>query len=259
MRSTLAKAQEDSKHHVDDDRVRGDLFDQDHRAKKSGMSDQFALNSVALAECDSNSAASAQTNKHLEIWERFFKNAILVTTSSDPDSALIRRMELNKTISRIRRTSLASKSKGATFTARWPSRLSTHRYNSVIKQLILKCDPSREPQMTGSYVDDEKNDAELIKEIVDRGGAKARLTLQCIDGAASSFALLLTALHDDVDAAEELLLRKGADPNCLDDQLRTPTHYCSRMGNVSMLALLFDNGADLEGMMSAFAEPSIIT
>lgn len=236
----------------------GDVFDQtadeaqtaDQRRSKLTVTSPVA----AIAE-DSTStsidAASLQTNRHLEIWERFFKNAILFTTS-DPDSAAKnRQMELSKTIETIRQTSSASRSKGATSTARWPSRLSPARYSSAMALLLLQNDPlSGEDPAAGSYVDDVKSDSELIeaaKDIVSSGARDNRCPLQCIDGTASSFALLLTALHGDVCAAEELLLRKGADPNCMDDQLRTPTHYCSRMGNVSMLALLFDNGADLEG------------
>lgn len=274
MRSALARAQGEPRHGDDSSYSRwgeGDVFDQD-RAQTTGRrrrrSEELAANSPPLAAAaaavaeDSTSAsigaASLQTNRHLEIWERFFKNAILVTASDSADSAAVnRQMELSKRIATIRQTSSASRSKGATSTARWPSQLSPPRYSSamalVLQQDLRAADPTP-AAAAGSYVDDEENKEteliEAVKGIVSSGARNHRCVLQCIDrSSASSLALLLTALHGDVRAAEELLLRRGADPNCLDDQLRTPTHYCSKMGSVSLLALLFDNGADLEGNM----------
>lgn len=293
-RSALARAQQGgSKHRGDgsysysrwgDADADDDVFDQDRAKKTTGEEELTVVKSpvaaVAIVEdgtsasiiADDDAATSLPTKRHMEIWERFFKNAILVTTSDSPDSAaLSRQMELSKTIATIRKTSSASRSKGATSTARWPSRLSLPRYSSAMALLLLQThDGSRgggvaDPTVA-SYVDDEKSDAELItaaKDIMSSSnsssgarGHRRYCPLQCIDGTASSFALLLAALHDDVCAAEELLLHKGADPNCLDDQLRTPTHYCSKMGNVTMLALLFDNGADLEGNMKKLVKPS---
>jgi len=273
MRSALARAHGGSQH-GDGDGSRysmwsdgdGEVFDQTADQAQTAdqkRSERTVTSPVAAIAEDSTStsigAASLQTNRHLEIWERFFKNAILITTS-DPDSAAKnRQMELSKTIETIRQTSSASRSKGATSTARWPTRLSPARYSSAMALLLLQNDPLRGADpAAGSYVDDEKSDSELVeaaKDIMSSGARDHRCPLQCIDGTASSFALLLTALHGDVCAAEELLLRKGADPNCMDDQLRTPTHYCSRMGNVSMLALLFDNGADLEGTTMVSVRP----
>ncbi|KAJ1432963.1 ankyrin repeat protein, partial [Ochromonadaceae sp. CCMP2298] len=67
-------------------------------------------------------------------------------------------------------------------------------------------------------------------------------------------ALLAAALHEDVPCIEQLL-RKGANPSCVDDQIRSPSHYAARTGNAEVLALLFDHGADLEAADAAGRTP----
>ena len=68
-----------------------------------------------------------------------------------------------------------------------------------------------------------------------------------------------TALHNSVFRGKlqiaSSLIEKGAEINAADDYLRTPLHYAAKLGDVSMVKLLLDKGAnasaiDIDGLIA---------
>ena len=43
-----------------------------------------------------------------------------------------------------------------------------------------------------------------------------------------------------------MLLNLGADPNCVDSQMRSPVHYACKMNDIEMLSNLVEYGAEIE-------------
>ena len=61
----------------------------------------------------------------------------------------------------------------------------------------------------------------------------------------SSMTVLQIACQRNEDIAQ-MLIKAGANVNCLDEQQRQPIHWASALGSVSLLATLLDAGADIE-------------
>ena len=58
-------------------------------------------------------------------------------------------------------------------------------------------------------------------------------------------ALIACCMTGDRDTAEQLL-SAGANPICVDEQIRTPLHHACRGGFLSLVTLLVDYGAEIE-------------
>ena len=73
------------------------------------------------------------------------------------------------------------------------------------------------------------------------GGSSTKADASVVSSAILSVALVAAVCRRDASSAEALL-SVGANPSCLDENSRTPAHYASRCGDVTMLAMLFDHG-----------------
>eukprot|EP01032_Pedospumella_encystans_P012036 gene12036-13953_t len=213
---------------------------------------------AASEEADNASQASSvsQTQRHLEIWDRFFRNAFLVTQQADGqsqqgDETRLTQAAVTESIRKIRQKAANSRSKGATAVARWPHTLSQRRYTALIDFALRRhtIDANSVQATPVSETDELKQEEQAL---LDDHSANGSVT--SIDGTLMSMALLAAVLHEDIESAERLL-KNGANPSCVDDQIRTPAHYACRVGNVAILALLFDHDAELEATDAAGRTP----
>eukprot|EP01032_Pedospumella_encystans_P010387 gene10387-12146_t len=213
---------------------------------------------AASEEADNASQASSvsQTQRHLEIWDRFFRNAFLVTQQADGqsqqgDEIRLTQAAVTESIRKIRRKAANSRSKGATAVARWPHTLSQRRYTALIDFALRRhaADANSVQATPASETEELKLEEQAL---LDDHSANGSVT--SIDGTLMSMALLAAVLHEDIESAERLL-KNGANPSCVDDQIRTPAHYACRVGNVAILALLFDHDAELEATDAAGRTP----
>lgn len=86
----------------------------------------------------SQASTESQTQRHLEIWDRFFRNAMLVNQANQDggdgpaDEAQLSQAAVKASIRKIRQKAAMSRSKGATAVARWPHLLSSKRYTALV-------------------------------------------------------------------------------------------------------------------------------
>jgi ankyrin repeat protein len=148
-----------------------------------------------------NTSASAETEKHLNVWNRFFQNAFKASEMlSSPRSNGVG--GFTPRIARVER-------------GKWPDPPTTEDYEAMISIALATTQ--------GEEVD---------KHTV------ANLNL----------ALLAASMHADAEIMEMLLMR-GANHSCVDDQIRSPTHHAARISGdngCAAVALLADCGADVE-------------
>lgn len=201
----------------------------------------------------SQASTESQTQRHLEIWDRFFRNAMLVNQQQNQDGSgdgagdetQLSQAAVKASIRKIRQKAALSRSKGATAVARWPHLLSQRRYNALITFALRK-----HPAVAASS--HPSVEAAQEQELLESSSVAG--SVNSIDGTLLSMALLAATLHEDV-ATVEALLHNGANPSCVDDLIRTPAHYACKLGNVALLALLFDHDAQLEATDAAGRTP----
>jgi hypothetical protein len=217
-----------------------------------GVSPNAAEQAIAFDNPDAASQASTESQKqrHLEIWDRFFRNAMLVSQRDDghADESRLSRSAVSASIRKIRQKAAMSRSKGATAVARWPHQLPERRYSTLV-QLALRMGGATEEHVSDADVAQLSAEERAVVESSSVTGS-----VSSVDGTLLSMALLAACLHEDLAAAEQLL-QSGANPSCVDDLLRTPAHYCARSGQAALLALLCDHDADLEATDAAGRSP----
>ena len=148
-------------------------------------------------------ASESSSDRHLEIWAKFFENAFAAQESMEEERERRRSKALNRA---------AKAAKLEAVMNQWPSRLNEKRFKALMSGALGNRDLVED--MVGD--DEDLNDA------------------------------LLAAITQEHFASAESLLFAGANPNCADQHIRSATHYAAKTGNAEILALLYDQGADLE-------------
>jgi len=175
-------------------------------AKPLKRRDSFESLSVISDLSEEGSVSAKQ--KHLQVWNRFFENAISAKESNSVEGAtnLFKRKE----------TSVGgfspSKSNVKANKSKWPEVPSDKLFDEALTTVRR------------SHASNEQSAAVEIGK---------------------NNALIFAVLRGDIGVTEELLL-VGANATCVDEQIRSPAHFACRSGNVEVLALLYDHGADFE-------------
>jgi ankyrin repeat protein len=182
---------------------------------------------------DDQSEVSSVTNKHLEIWNKFFENA-LKSGEVNRQRQLLRQFTTNPSDvaerrAKQKRSIKSSKSSKPSYTAAhattrlddhgWPVPLDEGIYAELIGDALSKLSTSFDgeelnPSPTSGY-------------------------------ALGTVALLAASVCADAPTVEELL-SVGVQPSCVDSQIRTPLHHCARLGSVDIASLLLEYEADVD-------------
>lgn len=181
---------------------------------------------------DDQSDVSTVTNKHLEVWNRFFENA-LKSGEVNRQKQLLRQFTANPADMAERRAkqkkSKSSRSAKPTYAAApattslddngWPLPLDEGTYAELIGNALSKLATS----FNGEELDSSPTAGYALGTI----------------------ALLAASSCADTPTVEELL-SLGVHPSCVDSQIRTPLHHCARLGSVDIAALLVEYEADAD-------------
>lgn len=204
---------------------------------------------------DDQSDGSTITVRHLEVWNKFFENAIKSGESkkmankrkylleqyqapknksnSDKNlSSSIRRSvqpaglkpRYDPVESRSKSNRVGNKSAGEL----WPEELSEDIYDELITDATMllsrNVDSADVDEATEEYVLDDNG------EYVPRertGPSKDDFTM-------GSVALIAATAHGDIEAVEQLLVF-GVYPSCVDSHIRTPLHHAAHRGSLFIL------------------------
>jgi ankyrin repeat protein len=162
---------------------------------------------------------SAQKNdkqRHLQVWNKFFENAFSIRELAPVVSET---PNITKTFDKCAAfygfTPSVHRNKRLKV-GTWYSKISQHRYLSL--------------------------QADALSQNLEKNISSPKFLPSIL----LSVALISAVVKDDINAINQLLL-KGADPNCFDEQFRTPSHYACRFQSIGYktLAVLYDHGADL--------------
>lgn len=190
-----------------------------HRGEYSHNDDSSQVSGTSLSE---------DTHKHLQIWNRFFENAFSANMTKDGRTG-----DVSDTLSSD--GSLGSRaSRAAKLLASAAASVATYHTESSQKKIVRSGKWPRN-------ISDQKYSLLLSEALPDQVSGDKRK----VGNTLKSIALIAAVMRDDVGVVEQLLLA-GANPNCVDDQIRTPAHFACRSGNEEILALLYDYSADLE-------------
>lgn len=179
----------------------------------------------SVSSISGESDTSKESKRHLEVWNRFFENAMLVNQAredSDAGSKFHRRKGVSVggfTPSFVRKkVSISGKDD-------WNLPPPSAEYEELISRALTLTDSQQRAPIS----------AEKVAE-------------------AGNWALLAAVMRGDVATTNELLLR-GINPSCIDDQIRTPLHHACHSGDVRMISLLNDYGCDLDSLDSKGQSP----
>ena len=166
--------------------------------------------------------SEASRERHLEIWSRFFENAMIASHSRE-EAEDIRRKATRKGVSVGGFTPVFVRKKNGRKDA-WHLPPATADYDATVARAMAMKEKEEAEAVMGRYASTEQ----------------AQRT--AADG---NWAILAAAMRGDVNTAEDLLLR-GFNPSCVDDHIRSPLHYACRAGDTAMVALLNDYGSDID-------------
>lgn len=230
----LAYAEED---------IGGQSLPADHQ-DSGGMRYQRAPSVSSLS--DDQSDGSSITVRHLEVWNKFFENAIKSGESKkvtakrnylleqyQPPSKSSRQSSLQRSTAKpaalrptyapVERTSKANKLGNRVPSSElWPEELGEDIYGELIADaLMLLSQPTDVRETNDDHEEYILNkDGEYVA--VPNGPSKDDFTM-------GSVALLAAAAHEDVETVEQLLVL-GVYPSCVDSNIRTPLHHAAHNG-----------------------------
>jgi hypothetical protein len=191
---------------------------------------------------------SKDSKRHLEVWNRFFENALLVNQArEDSDAGSKFRIEkggvsvggFTPSFVRKKQTLFGGKDEWnlpptATEYEELVSTAFTLKSNQM-KQRDRHRDDSGKGPNRETIVSPVGNEQEVIE--------------------AGNWALLGAVMRGDLQTTEDLLLH-GFNPSlCLDDHQRTPLHHACHSGDIRMISLLNDYGGDVDSLDSQGQSP----
>ena len=180
----------------------------------------------SLSDMTTDSIRTDKTEKHMEVWSRFFENAMMASSSVDESDGRRHKNKGRKpyvSVAGFTPVSSKKKSRVKDVDAQWAVPPSTQQYREIV------------------------NSAHELKVALKDGaidsGTKKFLSKKL--ATISSEAVLAAAMRGDIETMENLLLT-GFSPSCIDKQIRGPLHHACRAGDIDMVKLLNDYGVDLD-------------
>ena len=205
---------------------------------------QRAPSVSSLSDDQSDGSSSAITPRHLEVWNKFFENAIKSDESrkiankrkymleqygapSGKQGSLRNKASAKQPLptgikpiyTPVEKYSSNKNSKGVEM---WPEKLAEDVYSELITESFTQLSSGgRSTYEDGAeqYVMNESG--EYVPNV--RGPSKEDFMM-------GSVALIAATAHGDVDTVENLLML-GVYPSCVDSHIRTPLHHAAHQGS----------------------------